>query len=44
MIGGAAIVGLIYLLLLRFQPNEPSQNCLLGLIVAWLMLFALWLR
>lgn len=43
MIGGAAITGLIYLLLLRFEPQRASPECLLALFVGALFLFILWI-
>jgi len=43
IVGGTAVCGLIYLLLLRFEMKEPSPNCLMGLFVGWLFLFILWI-
>jgi len=43
MVGAAAICGLVYLLLLRFKLEEPSDECLVGLFIGWLFLLVIWL-
>lgn len=43
IVGAAGITSIIYLLLLRFEPNRPTNECLMGLFVGALFLFIMWL-
>ena len=43
IIGGAAIVSIVYLILLHNKIEAPSSGYLLGVFVTWLLLFVLWL-
>ena len=43
IIGGAAIVSIVYLILLHNEIGTPSNSYLLGVFVTWLLLFILWL-